>query len=92
MMEGLTASLSMPTARGGSKVVASERKPAAERRQRQRQYQRLRPQIDALYDELHQQYPRPFSETPRRFIRSKSALTMTFGNASRLPIACSIIA
>jgi sRNA-binding protein len=44
--------------------VASKRKPEAERRKRQRQYQRLRPQIDALYDELHQQYPQTFFRDP----------------------------
>jgi hypothetical protein len=58
MMDGLTASLSMRTGRGGSKVVASKRKPAAERRPR--------PQIDALYDELHQQYPQTFFRDPEK--------------------------
>ena len=66
MMDGLTASLSMPTSREGSKVVASKRTPEAERRKRQRQYQRLRPQIDALYDELHQQYPQTFFRDPEK--------------------------
>jgi len=46
--------------------VASKRKPAAERRKRQRQYQRLRPQIDALYDELHQRYPQTFFRDPEK--------------------------
>jgi sRNA-binding protein len=64
MMDGLTASLSMRTGRGGSKVVASKRKPEAERRKRERQYHRLRPQIAALYDELHQQYPQTFFRDP----------------------------
>ena len=40
--------------------MASKRKPEAERRKRERQHLRLRPQIDALYDELHQQYPQTF--------------------------------
>ena len=44
--------------------MASKRKLAAERRKRERQYQRLRPQIDALYDELHQQYPQTFFRDP----------------------------
>jgi sRNA-binding protein len=66
MMDGLTASLSMRTGRGGSKVVASKRKPEAERRKRQRRYQRLRPQIDALYDELHRQYPQTFFRDPEK--------------------------
>jgi sRNA-binding protein len=46
--------------------VASKRKPEAERRKRQRLYQRLRPQIDALYDELHQQYPQTFFRDPEK--------------------------
>jgi sRNA-binding protein len=46
--------------------VASKRKPEAERRKRQRRYQRLRPQIDALYDELHRQYPQTFFRDPEK--------------------------
>ena len=46
--------------------MASKRKPEAERRKRERQYHRLRPQIDALYDELHQQYPKTFFRDPEK--------------------------
>ena len=41
-------------------------KLARERRKRQRQYARLRPQIDALYDDLHQRYPRTFIRDPEQ--------------------------
>ena len=41
--------------------MASRKKPAAaRRRKRQRQYERLLPQINALYDDLHQRYPQTF--------------------------------
>ena len=46
--------------------MASKRKPEAERRKRQRQYLRLQPQIAALYDELHQQYPQTFFREPEK--------------------------
>ena len=46
--------------------MASKRTPEAERRKRQRQYQRLRPQVDVLYDELHQQYPQAFFRDPEK--------------------------
>jgi sRNA-binding protein len=46
--------------------VVSTRKPDAARRKRQRQYERLRHQIDALYDDLHQRYPRTFVRDPEQ--------------------------
>ena len=47
--------------KGRSEVVASRKKPAAaRRRKRQRQYERLLPQINALYDDLYQRYPQTF--------------------------------
>jgi sRNA-binding protein len=46
--------------------VVSTRKPDAARRKRQRQYARLRPQINALYDDLHQRYPRTFVRDPEQ--------------------------
>ena len=46
--------------------MASTSKLARERRKRQRQYARLRPQIDALYDELHQRYPQTFVRAPEK--------------------------
>ena len=46
---------------------SSTTKPAAAaRRKRQRQYERLRPQINALYDDLHQRYPRTFVRDPEQ--------------------------
>jgi sRNA-binding protein len=40
--------------------MAYKRSPEAERRKRQRQYQRLQPQIEALYDELFLRFPQTF--------------------------------
>jgi sRNA-binding protein len=47
-------------------VVASTSKLARVRRKRQRQYARLKPQIDALYDELYQRYPQTFVRDPEK--------------------------
>jgi sRNA-binding protein len=44
--------------------VSSTSKLARVRRKRQRQRARLKPQIDALYDELHQRYPQTFIRDP----------------------------
>lgn len=49
-----------------SEVVVSTTKQAAARRKRQRQYERFRPQINALYDDLHQRYPRTFVRDPEQ--------------------------
>jgi sRNA-binding protein len=46
--------------------VASTSKLARVRRKRQRQYARLKPQIDALYDELYQRYPQTFVRDPEK--------------------------
>ena len=46
--------------------MVSTTKQAAARRKRQRQYERLRPQINALYDDLHQRYPRAFVRDPEQ--------------------------
>jgi sRNA-binding protein len=37
-----------------------------EQRKRRRQHERLLPQIDALYDDLHQRYPRTFVRDPEQ--------------------------
>ena len=45
--------------------MANKRNPEAARRKRQRQYQRLQPQIEALYDELCRRFPQTFSRAPQ---------------------------
>ena len=47
-------------------MVSTTKPAAAARRKRQRQYERLRPQINALYDDLHQRYPRTFVRDPEQ--------------------------
>ena len=47
-------------------MVSRTKPAAAARRKRQRQYERLRPQINALYDDLHQRYPRTFVRDPEQ--------------------------
>ena len=42
----------------------SKLKPEAQRRKRRRQYQRALPQIEALYEELHQRFPNTFFREP----------------------------
>jgi sRNA-binding protein len=42
-----------------------KRNPEAERRRRQRQYQRLQPQIDAFYDEVFRRFPQTFFRAPQ---------------------------
>jgi sRNA-binding protein len=43
-----------------------KRRPEAARRKRQRQNQRLRPRIEALYDELFQRFPQTFFRAPQQ--------------------------
>ena len=53
--------------RSGRKVEAyimSKLKSEAQRRKRRRQYQRALPQIEALYEELHQRFPNTFFREP----------------------------
>ena len=45
--------------------MAYKRSPEAARRKRQRQYQRLQPQIDALYDEVFRRFPQTFFRAPQ---------------------------
>jgi sRNA-binding protein len=45
--------------------MASKRSPEAARRKRQRQYQRLQPQIAALYNEVFQRFPQTFFRAPQ---------------------------
>jgi ProP effector len=45
--------------------MAYKRSPEAERRKRQRQYQRLQPQIDALYGEVFRRFPQTFFRAPQ---------------------------
>ncbi len=44
----------------------SKLKPEAQRRKRRRQYQRALPQIEALYEELHQRFPNTFFREPAK--------------------------
>jgi len=46
--------------------VADTSKLTKEQRKRRRQYERLLPQINALYDDLHQRYPRTFVRDPEQ--------------------------
>jgi ProP effector len=46
--------------------VADQSKRAARRRKEERRYERLRPQINAFYDHLHQRYPQTFFRDPEQ--------------------------
>jgi sRNA-binding protein len=46
--------------------VADQSKRAARQRKEERRYERLRPQIDALYDDLHHHYPQTFCRDPEQ--------------------------
>ena len=49
-----------------SEVVADTSQLTKEQRKRRRQHERFLPQINALYDDLHQRYPRTFVRDPEQ--------------------------
>jgi hypothetical protein len=46
--------------------VADQSKRAARQRKEERRYERLRPHIDALYDQLHHHYSQTFFHDPEQ--------------------------